>query len=317
MYDLPPEMLFAIFKACIGAKDHRQPLVLSHVCRQWRSIALADPSLWTQLRIHRTWQDLHAYLERSRPMPVDLTIVCTSQARWVIADFVHEQLSRPEYQHDLRRIRSMDLVAWSNEELDQLMLPMKGVDFPHLASLRVQVHARQQTAHWGHQHSHTPLLPAHTPKLSSITLVNKCTDCLRDTTKLTKLELHSFPGPFDCRVMEIIIRASPVLERLVLGELDYLWHNQGEQKTQAESCRIKHLRIAGSSFSKCRGSAFSPRYYCLLRTLVAGNLKSLEITGGHQEALCHLIPSIKKRSRETPPLDILLCGSWETSAVVT
>ncbi|TEB24705.1 hypothetical protein FA13DRAFT_1739050 [Coprinellus micaceus] len=111
MYDLPPEMLFAIFKACIGAEDHRQPLVLSHVCSQWRSIALANPSLWTQLRIHGTWQDLHAYLERSRPMSVDLTIVCTSQARWVIADFVHEQLSRPEYQHDLRRIRSMDLVA--------------------------------------------------------------------------------------------------------------------------------------------------------------------------------------------------------------
>lgn len=245
-------------------------------------------------------------------MPIDLTIVCTSKARGVIAKFVHEQLPRPEYQHDLCRVRSMDLVAWSDEELDQLMSPMKANDLPQLTSLRVQVHARQRTAYmslrwWGHQHSHAPLLPAHAPKLSSITLVNKCTDCLGDATKLTRLELHSFPGPFDCRVMEMVMRASPVLETLVLGELDYLWHNQGEQQTQVEGCRIKHLSIAGSSFSKYRGSAFSPRCYCLLRTLVSGNLISLEITGEHQEMLRHLLPSIKRRSRETPPLEIL-CG---------
>ncbi|KAJ3533107.1 hypothetical protein NMY22_g7469 [Coprinellus aureogranulatus] len=319
MHPLPPELLFAIFKACTclgqahesGPRRH-QPIVLSHVCRQWRSIAVAESSLWTDVRIDGTSSIYRLYLKRSRPRLVDLTITCTSQDGMRVAKFAQIELCRPDVQaHMESRIRSLHIVTWSEEELEQLMQFLDGYSFHHLVSLHVEVDSSLNLRPlslewWSHRHSHTPILPGHIPRVSAISLVNKCTDCLGDTTALTRLDLGAYPGPFDCTVLERVIQSSPRLSMLVLGEMDFLWHRQHESRSQIDVSQIKHLSIASSTFSRKRVLGIGPRCYCLLRNLVEGNLQRLDIVGGHHEALCHLLPSMKRRGPRNTPLQLTL-----------
>ncbi|KAJ7589488.1 hypothetical protein C8J56DRAFT_938714 [Mycena floridula] len=100
---MPPEILFEIFVHCVQ-QDHdpektnldisQSPWSLTRVCRRWRNIAVARPSLWTDIRIIST-QNLHYGLDyhstffrwtrllgiqliRSRSLPLNLYI--TSQS---------------------------------------------------------------------------------------------------------------------------------------------------------------------------------------------------------------------------------------------
>ncbi|KAJ3533102.1 hypothetical protein NMY22_g7470 [Coprinellus aureogranulatus] len=320
MHNLPSELLFSIFEASTRLEEaskenfcHHQPVILSHVCSKWRSIALADPSLWTNITIDGTSPIYRLYLQRSRPKLVDLTIMCTSRSRGRVVAFAQAELPHPDVQADLQRVQSSHIVAWSDAELDQLAQIMDMHNFPHLVSLHAEVNASQNVRPltlqwWSHQHSHSPILPTHTPKLATITLVNRCTNCLGETTSLTRLELRELPGPFDCTVLEKITQSSPRLDTLVLSEMDFLWHRQQEPKSQktAGQSQIKSLSIASSTFSKKRATGIERRCYCLLRNLVEGGLERLEIVGGHQEAFCHLIPSIKNRRLESGILQLIL-----------
>ncbi|KAF9461659.1 hypothetical protein BDZ94DRAFT_1299124, partial [Collybia nuda] len=58
--EIPPELLHLIFKNCVSAYDYAldiplhprsQTMTLSHVCAQWRQVALAEPSLWNPVSI--------------------------------------------------------------------------------------------------------------------------------------------------------------------------------------------------------------------------------------------------------------------------
>ncbi|KAJ3542950.1 hypothetical protein NMY22_g3315 [Coprinellus aureogranulatus] len=318
MHNFPPELLFAIFEASTrlqkASKEdscHHQPVVLSHVCNQWRSIALADLSLWTDIRMDGTSPIHRLYLKRSRPRLVDVTIMCTSRGRRCVTEFTQTEMSHPDVQADLERVRSLHIVAWSDAELDQLAQIMDRHNFPHLVSLHAEVDAGQNVRPltlqwWSHQHSHSPILPTHTPKLATITLVNRCTTGLGETTALTRLELRELPGPLDCTVLEKIIQSSPKLDTLVLGEMDFLWHRQHETKSPENVGHIKKLSVASSTFSGKRATGIERRCYCLLKSLVEGGLERLEIVGGCQEALCHLVPSMQSRSLDSGPLQLVL-----------
>lgn len=85
--DLPPEVLSEILYWCIPtAKDQesskpRFALVLSHVCRHWRNIALETPRLWTYTKIRVIQHHLppalelmKLYLERSKTCPIFIDI---------------------------------------------------------------------------------------------------------------------------------------------------------------------------------------------------------------------------------------------------
>ncbi|KAJ4483549.1 hypothetical protein J3R30DRAFT_3698409 [Lentinula aciculospora] len=51
IYNLPNEMLFEIFSQCLASENPRHlQILLIHVCRQWRQVAMSSPSLWTDLR---------------------------------------------------------------------------------------------------------------------------------------------------------------------------------------------------------------------------------------------------------------------------
>ena len=53
-------------------------LLISHVCRHWRNIALETPSLWTNISVTNTaclpYERVATYLERSKSLPLDICI---------------------------------------------------------------------------------------------------------------------------------------------------------------------------------------------------------------------------------------------------
>jgi hypothetical protein len=76
---LPSELIAEIFNTGRHTSSIRPsfPLVVSHVTRKWREIAIQSPSLWTDIRIggrSETQALLDLYLQRSQDQPLDVEI---------------------------------------------------------------------------------------------------------------------------------------------------------------------------------------------------------------------------------------------------
>ncbi|KAH6917597.1 hypothetical protein BKA70DRAFT_339252 [Coprinopsis sp. MPI-PUGE-AT-0042] len=90
---VPSEILCLIFSYCLstpnltgagnyvsGGERPAPEVTLSHVCQHWRQMALGYPQLWSSFRYRtRKWRRdpinrLHAYLDRSNPLCIDLHI---------------------------------------------------------------------------------------------------------------------------------------------------------------------------------------------------------------------------------------------------
>ncbi|KAJ7635128.1 hypothetical protein FB45DRAFT_1057050 [Roridomyces roridus] len=85
---IPQELLEKIFLDCLP--EHRNvamspteaPLLLGHVCSEWRSIAFALPELWASLHVSSdflsssTLPELRAWLPRSASCPLTLSLQC-------------------------------------------------------------------------------------------------------------------------------------------------------------------------------------------------------------------------------------------------
>ncbi|KAJ7639315.1 hypothetical protein FB45DRAFT_905292 [Roridomyces roridus] len=85
---LPPEIVSGIFLHCLpaealgtdGIDNTEAPLLVSHVCSQWRRIALSTPALWANLDIDVSCRNLYAaeiakaWLGRARSSPLSVKI---------------------------------------------------------------------------------------------------------------------------------------------------------------------------------------------------------------------------------------------------
>ncbi|KAJ7681796.1 hypothetical protein B0H17DRAFT_1333617 [Mycena rosella] len=85
---LPPEVTSEIFLSCLPtsytdpnkktANPKEAPMLLSHVCRTWRKVALSTPALWCELEFDlRHANDNHVlktWLSRARELPLSLKL---------------------------------------------------------------------------------------------------------------------------------------------------------------------------------------------------------------------------------------------------
>ncbi|KAK1232778.1 Gypsy retrotransposon integrase-like protein 1, partial [Marasmius sp. AFHP31] len=87
---LPPEILQRIFSFCVMGPDSevssfKTALVLSHVSRNWRSVALSQPTLWSKVTVDvlkiaasaQTVSDVAILLERSKNIPLTIILLAT------------------------------------------------------------------------------------------------------------------------------------------------------------------------------------------------------------------------------------------------
>ncbi|KAF7337889.1 hypothetical protein MVEN_02012000 [Mycena venus] len=95
MVSFPPEILCEIFLACIPAIGNSDqlpayfPFGISHVCRHWRTSALAFPKIWSFLDVEQTQENqegdcpefylMEAYLERSGNHPLTFRLALTNE----------------------------------------------------------------------------------------------------------------------------------------------------------------------------------------------------------------------------------------------
>ncbi|KAF7332385.1 F-box domain-containing protein [Mycena kentingensis (nom. inval.)] len=102
---VPPEVTAYIFKWVCAIGGHRgiAPLTLLRVCRDWRSIAIGTPSVWTLLRFDKVPQPLwpaekvqallDLFLSRAGAIPMDAQLpVCSSG----IFDIIRQNAARFE-----------------------------------------------------------------------------------------------------------------------------------------------------------------------------------------------------------------------------
>src|ERR1700733_12574845 len=76
--DLPYEILARVFELArdpslkVTPRLPRNEVIFSHVTRRWRQVAIGVPSLWTDILAspHTVLDELRAYLERSRALPL-------------------------------------------------------------------------------------------------------------------------------------------------------------------------------------------------------------------------------------------------------
>ncbi|KIK81346.1 hypothetical protein PAXRUDRAFT_761602 [Paxillus rubicundulus Ve08.2h10] len=73
-----------------GSSDTSPPsppfqIIVSHVCRHWRSVAFSTPSLWTYIAVppcaRSPYEHVSTLLERSKSLPIDIFIDCEPRDR--------------------------------------------------------------------------------------------------------------------------------------------------------------------------------------------------------------------------------------------
>lgn len=100
---LPPEVLMEIFQQCKGhwAKDATSWMFTSHVCRQWRTIALNCPTLWNHIRLTAKWECIEEFMKRSKHVPLIVQQAVTPT-----------QETEQFFANRMERIESLKLTVW-------------------------------------------------------------------------------------------------------------------------------------------------------------------------------------------------------------
>lgn len=137
---LPEELLVLIFKASQGSPNKNDelpfPIVLSHVSRLWRQMALGNSTLWTTIFAHneRSIDLVHVFLERSGQCPLDITCDFNgSEAIWYgrILEGVDEMI---KHSRRWRQFHVAENYSWS---MNEIISRLQCATVPQLQSLRL------------------------------------------------------------------------------------------------------------------------------------------------------------------------------------
>ncbi|KAI0919574.1 hypothetical protein AcV5_001604 [Taiwanofungus camphoratus] len=128
---LPNELLVDIFSNVKGSSRYMAWIKLTHVCRSWRELALATPLLWTTVSVEKGLPFVHACLNRSGDVPVDIA------ARGYVTDVL--PLINTIFPHACH-IRTLKFWALSEHATDTLISEFK-TPMPKLEELTVHGHS--------------------------------------------------------------------------------------------------------------------------------------------------------------------------------
>ncbi|KAF5342444.1 hypothetical protein D9611_001501 [Ephemerocybe angulata] len=290
---LPIEILRQIFFAVVSPRrglpragdpdipeDLGAPVVLSHVCRDWREWAIGDAMLWTDIQVSlRSIQRTRRYIERSAPLGIDLIINSMDEEQLWTGERLWKLLNGAE-KGVMQRVRSAVVQSSDmGESFEILSLFSDYGRLPAITSLQLSV-AR-----------------------GCITPLNTL---LPDS--LTTLEIHDQElSPAEFRD---ILEGCPQLSTLVLTDSKWIddygipapWnaHTSGIQPsaTPILAPSLKSLAVCLNNFP-VPSHGCSTTCLCPFRDLFADNLEYLELADRHTHN--HLLPLIKRRCSEFPP----------------
>ncbi|KAF8214032.1 hypothetical protein K438DRAFT_994045 [Mycena galopus ATCC 62051] len=141
---LPPEITSEIFTQCLPTERdldvvnaYEAPLLLTHVCRAWRQIAIALPALWTTFDVQNVHDVSHlseivqTWFERAQKCPLTVRIHGSLSDNNNASGFM-----QPFRRHS-RQIRSLEL-EMDEQDFDYMGSPQV-LDLPLLQKLSIRI----------------------------------------------------------------------------------------------------------------------------------------------------------------------------------
>ncbi|KAJ7679267.1 hypothetical protein DFH06DRAFT_1078732 [Mycena polygramma] len=151
---LPEDVVAEIFTACLPQERNAvmsaadSPLLLCHVCRAWRNLALLTPRLWASLHIVASGEAsklqqindaVELWLSRSRELPLSISFV-RSLSACVGSDFSVLFATLVRYACRWRRIR----FALDNDPSIVPLVMLSSADVPNLETIVLQNYYRDR-----------------------------------------------------------------------------------------------------------------------------------------------------------------------------
>jgi len=141
---LPTELLVEIFRHARADslydahnEKYRYPVALSHVCRHWRTVTIAAPTLWSDIRVleyHREAREATCiYLERSKTCPIYFTWFTEPGQLHNDAPAVVEHVIIPAAE----RWERITLIAGTKIVSDSFLTAIQSLDFPILRGIEI------------------------------------------------------------------------------------------------------------------------------------------------------------------------------------
>ncbi|KAI0781328.1 hypothetical protein BD413DRAFT_464317 [Trametes elegans] len=125
---LPTELLTIIFRLVEAESDKSVALInATHVCRQWRNIALDSPFLWTRIVLKHPVA-IETFLQRSRGLPIELEHSTGYRPMSLSPKFISSEI---------RRMRCLRLSSAGGATLDMILRRLK-VPSPKLEELSLE-----------------------------------------------------------------------------------------------------------------------------------------------------------------------------------
>lgn len=151
---LPLEVAQTIFAFCLEddpLHPEKAPLLLTKVCREWRRVVLATPTLWNNLHIPVTHRvhiipTLRSWLDHAQPLPVDFSVNFRQRFLYVyLQDSPVSLDSQNSYLRVLcahaQRWRKVSIDLDYEESLDNLSRLLQPGALHNLRELRVRLQA--------------------------------------------------------------------------------------------------------------------------------------------------------------------------------
>ncbi|KAJ7368767.1 hypothetical protein DFH08DRAFT_32833 [Mycena albidolilacea] len=146
IFTLPPELVSEIFIHCLPAErltdvvnPSEAPLLLTHVCRAWRQIAISTPALWATFDINDMWglpriaEITQAWFGRARKCPLTVSIRGNLPTNDTLGDFMDTFRRHSREVHFLElQLDLPDFYTISSDSLEVF-------DFPMLQKLSISV----------------------------------------------------------------------------------------------------------------------------------------------------------------------------------
>ena len=225
----PDILLLQLFEHGVRAALHDDGLPfalrVSHVCRYWRAVAAASPSVWTAVPVHPPRAGLAElfFARAGGHLPLDVCLHLRSERKADAAlAFVLAQNER---------IRAVCLHAQGNPAVFLFISRLRRMTLPRLAHFEIYLHLNPKGGPLGHL---PPILdPEPPPTLTSVALRGVCFELhsamLKGLTSLTLADLPRRMAAPSYTTFRDLLTASPNLSHLRLAgvfpvlahEIDY------------------------------------------------------------------------------------------------
>lgn len=213
---LPLEIAQTIFASCLDdgiLHPRKAPLLLTMVCREWRRVVLATPTLWNDLHIPvvssvHIIPTLRAWLDYSRPLPLDYAV-----------DFRHCYLSLSS-QNSYMEMLCTHTQRWRNvfiginyeQSIDTLARLLKPGSLPNLRELKLRLKHDHISANFEELVQH--------PSWALFTVLNTCEALQTLAWECSGIESLSSLSSHSIRHLDIYLNLKYARQRFYLSTLE-------------------------------------------------------------------------------------------------